>query len=651
MASRGGFRRGWATVAVGVLFAGLVQGQVAYEFAAGTGLGFNGVTPKSPVVRINDTTGVIVSPSATPDLQTPTAAFVVIHHALGLWQQSTLVIPQYGGSALRVFPRVYRLDDKSFVSPAPGPDDEYGTADDEMLLVDGLDFPGAAQVQQITVGTGTFFPGQQDLLVLSPNDVAWVDLGGDKFFNNGNDNIVVLRDLRGHPYIETVSLGAPTGIESNIFSMGEGRFGFTLTGADHLLGTADDEIGTLRIDAVSGNVVFNRFALGRSIDRPAFGARWPRWAGGDRAVYTNAGPDGTLGTTDDLLMIVNDLFGNAPQQRSLDTLGQILWNFLYGPQDVVVLDDGTLVLPAPGADRKFFSPDDGLFFAPNPFLPNSAQPEVVPVGGALGTGALLGSGGFLVDVEGMGQTAMVGHIGADKTFSSDDGFAVVAPDGTGARQATSFSFFQPVLRITPFSGTRALVFLGDGTAIQAGSLGSSQASFHTLANVSQSFENEVCVLNPTLAMGTRSGSVTSTVVNDFVQLWKVQGSFVYGEATANAQGYDLIPGLGGAGAPEIGGGLFFATLEGAPPSSFCYLMISTGRDEIQVLPDAKVFVSFEEVQLIQFWLTYANGSAQLPLIAPTDPGLAGLALHFQWMVFNPLSFRGFELSRALTLVM
>ncbi len=651
MASRGGFRRSWVTVAIAALVAASVQGQVAYEFSAGTGLGFNGVTAKSPVVRINDTTGVVVSPSATPDLQTPTASFVVIHNALGLWQQATLVMPQYGGSALRVFPRVYRLDDKSFVSPAPGPDDEYGTADDEMLFVDGLDFPGAAQVQQIAVGAGTIYPGQQDLMVLSPDDVAWVDLGGDKSFNNGNDSIVVLRDLRGHPYLETVPLGLPTGIESNIFSMGEGRYGFTLTGADQLLGTADDEIGTLRIDAVSGNVVFNRFPLGRSIDRPAFGARWPRWAGGDRAVYTNAGSDGTLGTTDDLLMVVDGLFGNSPVQRNVDTAGQILWNFLYGPQDVVVLDDGTLVLPAPGADRKFFSPDDGLFFAPNPFLAHGAQPEVVPVGGALGTGALLGSGGFLVDVEGMGLTAMVGHLGADKAFSSDDGFTVVAPDAAGVRQVASSSFFQPVLRVDPLSGSSALVFLGNGTAIQGTGLGMSQPSFEVLANVNQTFENDVCILNPTLAMGTRSGSVTPTVVSDFVQLWKVQGAFVYGEATANAQGYDLTPGLGGAGAPEIGGGLFFATLQGAPPSSFCYLMISTGRDEIQVLPDAKVFVSFEEVQRIQFWLTYADGSAQVPLIAPTDPSLAGLALHFQWMVFNPLSFRGFELSKALTLVM
>ncbi len=100
-------------------------------------------------------------------------------------------------------------------------------------------------------------------------------------------------------------------------------------------------------------------------------------------------------------------------------------------------------------------------------------------------------------------------------------------------------------------------------------------------------------------------------------------------------------------------GLFFATLEGAPPSGFWFPMISTGRDEMRskCFPMRRSSSLREEVWLIQFWLTYADVSAPLPLIAPSNSSLAGLALHFQRMVFSPVSFRRFELSRALTLVM
>ncbi|MCA9319981.1 MAG: hypothetical protein KDB53_04565 [Planctomycetes bacterium] len=635
----------WCLGALGAM------GQTGQEHATNLGLGIqSGSRPPADIVKIDDDTCVIVSPSTTVDQVAYTAGLVVIDRTLGRHDRFFVPLPAYGPEVEAIYHRAYRLDDTSCVIPGSGFDRTFGTDDDELLVVTDLDNPGISQVNAISIGRRLFPANTRDLLVLAPNQVAWVDEGDDLVFNTGDEVVVVVTDLR-RGLVSELPFDVSTGIDSHVVAMRPGEFAIRLSGLDLTIGTTDDAVAILRWNEATQQSALIRHPLQFPLRESTFGLRWPQWAGEDSLVFAAMNQGGWADVPGDQLMFMNGLAGSTPTVRSGDLGGRQCWTSGFAPSRIALESDGTVVLPSAGLDRVFGTLDDELVFVPNPQRsPNGARTELVPIGGAIARGTVGPKGEFIQPVYDTGTAALVSNLGANKTVDADDEIVLVHRDPVaGRRVMQSANLFEPIAKIVTMGESNAMLFLPSGLSVMLRGLDIGAASYDAISSASHALVAEPLALTPTLVVTTKVGTDDGLYLNDLVQFWRAPGHFAYGESSSSVQGYTMDVGIVGP-QPRIGTGMFQVSLQGAPPQSFGYFLIATHRDSILITPDAAVLVSFEELYANVFWFTLANGTSTLPLVAPNDPALVGIGVHGQWLIYDPLDPRGFQLSAGLTMV-
>ena len=120
---------------------GTTQTQEGREFSIASSLGYGGTV--SPLVPLNDSTVVAISPSTHASLSPVDPRLVLIYdlHVGGFIQD----IPYpFSGGLLQIWNEPLRLDDQTVLLPSAGADGRFGSPDDEMVLFESLNHPVGA---------------------------------------------------------------------------------------------------------------------------------------------------------------------------------------------------------------------------------------------------------------------------------------------------------------------------------------------------------------------------------------------------------------------------------------------------------------------------------------------------------------------------
>ncbi len=193
---------------------------------------------------------------------------------------------------------------------AIGADLKANTADDEIIVVDGVstDVPVAQRYPAPYLQAS----GRTQAIALSESTVVVASNGADKKPSTADDVVHVLRGI-GTPTVTSLSLPAP-GLNrraaGRAVRLSETTALVVAAGADLLDSTADDEL--LLLDTVAGTStpVAVPYVVNASGGRPVVLAP-------GLAICSTLGADGTLGTGDDAVAVVAGLDGATPTVTSI----------------------------------------------------------------------------------------------------------------------------------------------------------------------------------------------------------------------------------------------------------------------------------------------------------------------------------------------
>ncbi len=245
-----------------------------------------------------------------------------------------------------------------------GPDGNWGTADDVVFLLDRLGSDNG--VTSITVGrleaTDVHAPTR-----LSASSAAVVTRGPDASPNTGDDTVAILTDLGGAnsvtyaaaPFVPSRGRCRPVALSPTSFLVAS-------NGPDSAENSADD-VTYLFEDAGGGN---DRTDL-------ATPRLYPRAPGGPirisptRAAVVSAGADGSVGTADDEVLLLDKL-GQANQVASIP----VPHVNNYGGSRIVPWGDSALLVLTEGADSVEGTADDSVYLVTR-LGANEATTEIV----------------------------------------------------------------------------------------------------------------------------------------------------------------------------------------------------------------------------------------------------------------------------------
>jgi hypothetical protein len=199
--------------------------------------------------------------------------------------------------------RASRLTPTSFLSMSYGPDGSGFTADDVTYLF--TDLGGANTRSDIpTPYRADGRPGQGGRL--SPTSAVLVGTGPDGSWPSADDEFLLLQDLGGGNTVTHIPAPHLTGWSpSAVLRISETRAVSASAGPDDTDQTADDQV--LLLDDLGGANTVTPLTVGYLDDGPA--SRLHPLSPSVGALVSD-GPDGTYNTTDDLIVIVRDLFGS-----------------------------------------------------------------------------------------------------------------------------------------------------------------------------------------------------------------------------------------------------------------------------------------------------------------------------------------------------
>ena len=130
------------------------------------------------------------------------------------------------------------------------------------------------------------------LMRLGDRAAAWISPGNDGYLGSGDEELIVARDIGGPGFnVQAVDLGAARGLDGFTVPMEEGRFGFRYLGADGRLGSSDDGVGAVWLDA-QGQVQVEAISTGDPIHLPYGNETWPKHLGNGRLAFRRHRPTG-----------------------------------------------------------------------------------------------------------------------------------------------------------------------------------------------------------------------------------------------------------------------------------------------------------------------------------------------------------------------
>lgn len=305
------------------------------------------------------------------------------------------------------------LDPETVVVATAGLDGDDTTADDTTALVTGLG----------TTNTITFLPApylgyvaEGRPTALSPTSFAQVTFGADTNEGGPDDAVYLFTDVGGANTRTTIS--TPNAIcchAGGVQRVSPTRAVLGSSGADGSDGTADDAIWLLD-DLGGANIA-------TFVPTPylSYAAHLDAFQGGTVLVAFGQGPDMTHPTADDELIVVSDLFG-------ANTVTPIVVGALeYGASGAVPVNDATAGLVSQGPDLLDGTADDQVILVHDVGGANTIERLTI---GGLG----YGSTSFVSPVS--AATALVSGGGLDGLLgTADDAITEIA--GIGATAATS----------------------------------------------------------------------------------------------------------------------------------------------------------------------------------------------------------------------
>ncbi len=626
------------------LSCGLLQAQVTQRISSGGALGYHEYQALHSVpLALNDTTVVVPRPSAFsyPDRQS--AGFLVYKRVFGFQETHFVSVPGYLSAASTQWHKPYRLDDETMVFPGTGPDGQLGTADDTLIMVGNLNTPSQATIYSYAIGQAGIRPGQ-DLAVLGPRTVAWVNGFRDGPSISGDQLLTVVHHLGGAgEYKQTIDFGVlgAGGTDGHFEPMEPGAFGMALAGQDLYWGTPDDAVGMLELDQTGNNAVLH-VIVPREPMRIPIGSQWPKWVGGRDLLIYGDGPENI--DTDDV-------------EITLRAIGTPAFNTVIKPVASPVQFQGQEAAVAVEVDangfpyRALVGPDgQSGTFDDEIAIRTAVGVEIHAAGAALAPqpgaafpkGVALSSGVVVFKMYGRANFG-----------SSDKGILILSPPNQNGTPRTSIimSTFEDVAKVVPMSSNTIILFTNSGQGYHVARLDTPFPSLAALIGEQWDGISEPIVMGSSLAITLSKGVVNPDFsVSDDIVFYKVSSVWTFGESTPNEQGYDLKI---GATTERLNFTMpyFGITFDGAPPNELCALFISLHRESVLVEWDALFLLSAEDFIFTSFWATDNVGSAVMVLPTPTDTAWLGRGAHYQWFVMNPLATRGWELSNGLTITM
>ncbi|MEE9395068.1 MAG: hypothetical protein V3W41_21475 [Planctomycetota bacterium] len=625
---------------VGVL-PGIVRSQIALEIATEFSLGQSSEGARSEPVVLGDDAFAILCPSFdSGNLGAPFCNLIVMRRLHGVPLYKAIDYLTSAPTADDVWVNPIGLNSTSILIPGPGADGFYATSDDVLSVFRGLDFPLLAVQEDFLLGIAG--PRRNsEIVCVDANTVMWVDYGPDGLANTGEEFVRIIRDLQGSPYADSIPLS--WGASGRLVEMEPGYAAAVLSGPDGVFDSLDDTMDILHLDSVGGtvNVIHRKFVEKPST--PLLGVRWPIHIGNNKLIFPNLGRDGRFGSSDDQLVFLDTL--DYTKTRGIQMGNHHPWSTIFGPANVDVDENGTIIMTAGGFDNLRGTPNDEIIFISSPFI-GAANVDAVALTVAIHSNSLfeptksvtLSSGITMIPFR---DTTTVGFVSA--------GVIIIKPGASGQRTATLHDMGETVDNIEALGATSAAVFTSSGAVFHLSHL--DQASYETqhIAGIVAEDPKFVTVASKSVMISTAPGVIVNGFYNDRLQLWRLRATLPYGEPTANDQGYEMR--LRGDGTlPKIDGPLFWITLESAPPSSFGYLLVAPSRGSYMPASDAEILINTESMLTPIAWSTDQNGNSSFPVIPLGVPELAGIAFNVQFLIVNTQNPRQFELSNGLTMV-
>lgn len=239
------------------------------------------------------------------------------------------------------------LGDTSLLVTTSGPDFLFGTGDEVLVVVSGLD---TASPVATPVFAGFIRGDATGRPVASGGTIAAVCTAGpDSTFGTDDDTLQVVRDVLGSPTPALpLTLGpVSSGGEALPLSTGGDEALVLLLGTDLVKGTMDDELAVA--SSLSADPMFvAKVPAGRSLAGAEGGLVL---LSSGAAVRLDPGVDGTVGTQDDGLRLFTLLSDPSPSSTTVST-GPLQ------PWAPMAVDGGSAALCGAGADHTAGTGDD-----------------------------------------------------------------------------------------------------------------------------------------------------------------------------------------------------------------------------------------------------------------------------------------------------
>lgn len=253
------------------------------------------------------------------------------------------------------------LSEGSALITTLGPDGTNFSPDDSVVLLQ--DLGDSNRTTRLQVGS---LNGDKSVAI-SRTVAAIQSGGGNRFFQNSDDLICVLNDLETSPRVVPVSVPFLSGGIGDAEPLGPSSAIVGTIGPDATRGTADDRLAFMtQLDGPSPAVSY--IVVG---GLSGFEASRPVALSASSAVVFTEGPDGVRGTADDTIISIREL-GSASTDTTPLTVGGMSGSTVCRP---VKLSVDSALVSTEGPDSSLGTPDDTVVL----LRELGGEPRILPI--------------------------------------------------------------------------------------------------------------------------------------------------------------------------------------------------------------------------------------------------------------------------------
>jgi len=358
--------------------------------------------------------------------------------AWGFSLEPPIALGPYGGAMDYSRSAVLPLTPTSLLLPVEGPDGNYNTADDQILVITGLD--GVPSVTPLAVP----FQGYAIRAVrLSATRAVITAHGPDATSETADDQLFVLDRLGTANTVTPVTIGPVSDYDhSGITSFGPDLVGIAGVGPDATWSSADDVL--ILVSDVGGANTVTSVSSPYGLDYAATPVR----IAPDLLLMAHSGPDMTDGTADDGVHVFTDV-GGANTRTDVPAA-----DLRYARAGLALrLSPTTAILASEGPDSATQSADDRFYLFSDLGGSNAVTPITVPnlIDWAAASPQKIDA-----------TTVVTTSAGPDQTTSTADDGIVILSDvgGTNAQTSVTVGFLEDSIGMSPLLISRTAAVIG-----------------------------------------------------------------------------------------------------------------------------------------------------------------------------------------------